>query len=105
LLGEENNMTEKKTHWIHLNGSVELDVDTDLDNFSDEFCEWLESKGWAFAGVFKPNVEEDSEEDISLKSQEELMKDSAAWIKQNMDIVPMDLKLLFARFLLKEDEE
>jgi hypothetical protein len=56
--------TEKKnSHWIDLIGSVELDENTDLDKFSDEFIDWLESKGWAFFGSFKPNENEEEEND------------------------------------------
>jgi hypothetical protein len=63
-------MTEKKTHWIDLIGSVELDENTDLDKFSDEFIDWLESNGWCFFGSFKPNEDEQNEEENEENTNE-----------------------------------
>lgn len=42
--------------WIDIEGSIEINVDQ--DTFINEFSEWLESKGWSFAGVTKPSEEE-----------------------------------------------
>jgi len=54
---------EGKTHWIDLVGSVELDENTDLDMFSDQFIDWLESNGWAFLGSFNPTEEDKDDVD------------------------------------------
>lgn len=41
--------------WFDIEGSIEVDVDK--DTFNNEFLEWIESKGWTFAGVTKPTEE------------------------------------------------
>lgn len=47
-----------RKHWLEINGAVEIDVEH--DEFLDEFYKWLESKDWSFAGVTKPQVEDNS---------------------------------------------
>jgi hypothetical protein len=49
------------SHWIDLIGSIELDENTNLDEFSDKFIDWLENHGWAFFGSFKPNTDDENE--------------------------------------------
>lgn len=44
-----------KKQWLDIEGSIEIDVSE--DDFNNEFSEWLESKGWSFAGVTKPTEE------------------------------------------------
>lgn len=40
---------------------------------------------------------------MESKTREELMQASAIWIKENLDIVPDELKILFARYILEND--
>ncbi|MFS1518555.1 hypothetical protein V1503_19140 [Bacillus sp. SCS-151] len=47
---------KKQKLWIEIEGSINEDVD--CDTFTDEFIDWLESKGWEFAGVTKPLEDE-----------------------------------------------
>lgn len=42
---------------------------------------------------------------MEAKTREELMQASADWIKENLDIVPVELKLLFARYILESEKE
>lgn len=42
--------------WIDIEGSIEINVEQ--DTFDNEFQEWLEAKGWSFAGITKPTEDE-----------------------------------------------
>jgi hypothetical protein len=44
--------------WVDIEGSIEVDVDA--DTFNVEFLKWVESKGWAFAGVIKPTEDKNA---------------------------------------------
>ena len=37
---------------IQINGCVEIPYDISIDEFTDVFIEWIESKGWYFGGGF-----------------------------------------------------
>lgn len=49
-------MSEKQEFVTELTGTVFADVDS--DEFTDEFVIWLNSHGWAFAGVTKPQEDD-----------------------------------------------
>ncbi len=38
---------------IEINGCIEISPGTTLDEFTDAFIEWVESKGWFFGGGFR----------------------------------------------------
>ena len=42
---------------IELHGCVEVPPDTTLDDFTDAFLSWVESKGWSFGGGFREIVD------------------------------------------------
>lgn len=46
---------------ITINGIVTAPEGIDADKFTDEFIEWLESKGYTFGGGIGPYKEEDDE--------------------------------------------
>ena len=37
---------------IEINGCVEIPCEISIDEFTDAFIEWIESKGWYFGGGF-----------------------------------------------------
>ena len=37
---------------IEINGCVEISCEISIDEFTDAFIEWIESKGWHFGGGF-----------------------------------------------------
>ena len=52
--------SNERKYGFDINGSVHVNVDE--DQFNKEFIEWIESKGWAFAGVIKPTEESEESE-------------------------------------------
>ena len=44
---------------INIDGIVTVPEGIDADKFSDEFIEWLESKGYTFGGSIGPYKEEE----------------------------------------------
>ena len=43
---------------IELHGCIEVPPDTTLDDFTDAFLSWVESKGWSFGGGFREIVDD-----------------------------------------------
>ena len=41
---------------IEFHGCVEVPPDTTMDEFTDAFLSWVESKGWSFGGGFREIV-------------------------------------------------
>lgn len=46
---------------ITINGVVTVPKGIDADKFSDEFIEWIESKGYTFGGGIGPYIPEEGE--------------------------------------------
>ena len=42
---------------IEINGCVEIPCEISIDEFTDAFIEWIESKGWYFGGGFNEIVD------------------------------------------------
>ena len=42
---------------IEINGCVEIPCEVSIDEFTDAFIEWIESKGWHFGGGFNEIVD------------------------------------------------
>lgn len=42
---------------IELNGCIEIPPEMTLDEFTDTFIEWIESKGWFFGGGFREIID------------------------------------------------
>ena len=42
---------------IEINGCVEIPCEVSIDDFTDAFIEWIESKGWFFGGGFNEIVD------------------------------------------------
>jgi len=42
---------------IEINGCVEIPNEITVDEFSDAFIEWIESKGWWFGGGFNEIID------------------------------------------------
>lgn len=42
---------------IEISGCVEISPEITMDDFTDEFIEWIESKGWYFGGGFREIVD------------------------------------------------
>lgn len=38
---------------IEINGCIEIPPEMTMDEFTDAFIEWIESKGWYFGGGFR----------------------------------------------------
>ncbi|OAH60737.1 hypothetical protein [Domibacillus aminovorans] len=43
---------DRKETWFDIQGSIQANVDE--DTFNTEFLSWIESKGWLFSGITKP---------------------------------------------------
>ena len=57
LLKADRDLTNKE---IEISGCVEVPLEMTLDEFSDAFIDWIESKGWHFGGGFKEVSEEEN---------------------------------------------
>ena len=44
---------------IEINGCVEILCEISIDEFTDAFIEWIESKGWYFGGGFQEITDKD----------------------------------------------
>ena len=42
---------------IEINGCIEIPPEMTLDEFTDTFIEWIESKGWFFGGGFREIID------------------------------------------------
>ena len=56
------------TKEFEIYGCIETPADVDMDRISEEFIQWIESKGWFFGGSFRELKDEPESMEASEKA-------------------------------------
>ena len=56
------------TKEFEIYGCIETPADVDMDRISEEFIQWIESKGWFFGGGFRELKDEPESMEASEKA-------------------------------------